>query len=59
LLDDENDVQVEAFLRRYPHFSREPLGASLPETLRGPALRLTPRAHGTDGFYAAVLVRAP
>ncbi len=59
LLDDENDAQVEAFLRRYPHFSRAPLAASLPEALHGPSLRLTPRAHGTDGFYAAVLVRAP
>jgi 16S rRNA (cytosine967-C5)-methyltransferase len=58
LLDDENDAQVEAFLRRYPHFSREPSGAPLPELLHGAALRLTPRAHGTDGFYAAVLVRA-
>jgi 16S rRNA (cytosine967-C5)-methyltransferase len=59
LLDDENDAQVEAFLRRYPQFTRAALAAPLPEALHGPSLRLTPRAHGTDGFYAAVLARNP
>jgi 16S rRNA (cytosine967-C5)-methyltransferase len=59
LLDDENDAQVEAFLRRYPQFTRAALAAPLPEALHGTSLRLTPRAHGTDGFYAAVLARNP
>jgi 16S rRNA (cytosine967-C5)-methyltransferase len=53
LLDDENSLQVEAFLSRYPKFRRVAL--ALPAGLPGPDLRLTPRGHGTDGFYAAVL----
>jgi len=53
LLDDENNLQVEAFLARYPKFRR--IAPALPDGLDGPDLRLTPAAHGTDGFYAAVL----
>jgi 16S rRNA (cytosine967-C5)-methyltransferase len=59
LLDDENDVQVESFLARYPNFKRIPVAPPAPEALHGPSLRLTPRAHGTDGFFAAVLERSP
>jgi 16S rRNA (cytosine967-C5)-methyltransferase len=59
LLNDENEVQVEAFLARYPVFKRVPIGAPAPETLYGPNLRLSPRAHGTDGFFAAVMERGP
>jgi len=55
LLDDENEAQVEAFLSRYPVFKRVKLTDPLPEALHGDYLRLTPRGHGTDGFYAAVL----
>jgi hypothetical protein len=29
----------------------------LPETASGPYLRLSPLRHGTDGFFAAALVR--
>jgi 16S rRNA C967 or C1407 C5-methylase (RsmB/RsmF family) len=50
---------MEAFLARYPYFSRVPIGAPAPEALHGPNLRLTPRANGTDGFFAAVLARDP
>ncbi len=57
LLSEENEMQVVAFLARYPNFSRVPLAAPLPEPLHGPYLRLTPRSHGTDGFYGAVLER--
>jgi 16S rRNA (cytosine967-C5)-methyltransferase len=57
LLNDENEGQVEAFLARYPSFSLLPLGEPLPAALRGGMLRLTPRANGTDGFFAAVLER--
>jgi 16S rRNA (cytosine967-C5)-methyltransferase len=53
LLDDENNLQVEAFLARYPKFRR--ITPALPDGLEGPDLRLTPAAHGTDGFYAAVM----
>jgi 16S rRNA (cytosine967-C5)-methyltransferase len=57
LLNDENEAQVEAFLARYPMFKQVPI--ETPEALRGPALRLSPRAHGTDGFFAAILARDP
>jgi 16S rRNA (cytosine967-C5)-methyltransferase len=57
LLRDENEMQVEAFLARNSHFRQVPVQAPLPEILYGPALRLTPRAHNTDGFFAAVLER--
>lgn len=55
LLRDENETQVEAFLARYPMFRLAEIEA--PEALRGNYLRLSPRAHGTDGFFAAVLAR--
>jgi 16S rRNA (cytosine967-C5)-methyltransferase len=59
LLNDENEAQVEAFLARYPMFKQLAIGAPLPDSLYAPALRLSPRAHGTDGFFAAILVRDP
>ena len=63
LLPSENQDQVEAFLARRPDFRLEPLGPVWAETLGtpcplpGPYLALTPRQHGTDGFFAAVLSR--
>jgi 16S rRNA (cytosine967-C5)-methyltransferase len=57
LLNDENEAQVEAFLARYPMFKQVDVEA--PEALRGKYLRLSPRAHGTDGFFAAVMARDP
>jgi 16S rRNA (cytosine967-C5)-methyltransferase len=59
LLNDENEAQVEAFLARYPVFKRSEVGAPAPAALHGPNLRLSPRLHGTDGFFAAVLERDP
>ncbi len=62
LLIDENEAQVEAFLAAHPEFSLCPLAAAwtLPAAAPGPGpyLSLTPRRHGTDGFFAAVLERA-
>ncbi len=55
LLNDENEAQVEAFLTRHPTYRQVPVEA--PEALRGPHLRLSPRLHNTDGFFAAVLER--
>ena len=57
LLNEENEAQVEAFLMRHPDFRRVDIGDPLPPVLHGPVLRLTPRQHGTDGFFAAVLER--
>jgi 16S rRNA (cytosine967-C5)-methyltransferase len=63
VLDAENGAQVEAFLARHPEFSVVPVPeawAEQPGTacpVPGPYLELTPARHGTDGFFAAILVR--
>ncbi|MBV9735308.1 MAG: RsmB/NOP family class I SAM-dependent RNA methyltransferase [Acidisphaera sp.] len=61
LLAEENEAQVSAFLDRHDAFAAlAPARAWSPaERLAptGPWLRLTPHAHGTDGFFAAVLER--
>jgi 16S rRNA (cytosine967-C5)-methyltransferase len=51
LLPQENELQVAAFLERHPDFALVPAGPD------GPYLSLTPRRHGTDGFFGAVLER--
>lgn len=63
VLPEENEDQVEAFLKREPGFAVLPLaeawnhadGSEPPAT--GDFLRLTPADNATDGFFAAVLVR--
>ena len=65
LLRSENEDQVAAFLdRNEGGFRVVPVGDVWRETIGGacPAaagefLRLTPRRHGTDGFFAAILER--
>ncbi len=63
LLPEENEVQVSAFLARYPEFVPVPparawtLPGEVPAC--GQFLALTPARHGTDGFFAAVLERRP
>ena len=62
LLLEENEAQVDAFLTRHPEFAVVPLQQAwpldVPAPSSGPYLSLTPRRHGTDGFFAAVLQRA-
>ncbi len=60
LIHEENEAQVSGFLSRHPGFALRPL----PEAWTlgappcpGPFLSLTPRLHGTDGFFGAVLER--
>ena len=61
LLGEENDDVVDAFLVAHPEF----VSASAEDILArqgiapgtGERLRLSPVAHGTDGFFAAVLMR--
>jgi 16S rRNA (cytosine967-C5)-methyltransferase len=55
---EENDVQIDAFLRDDPRFRRDPTHA-VDEALRTAAgdLALFPPHHGTDGAYAARLRR--
>ncbi|WP_439577554.1 RsmB/NOP family class I SAM-dependent RNA methyltransferase [Elioraea sp.] len=64
VLTEENEAQVESVLSRVPGFAVLPLavvrartGVTLPGD--GPYLSLTPAGHGTDGFFAAALVREP
>lgn len=56
LLAAENEDQVAAFLARTPGFAAVPHGVA--GVAGGPALRLTPAQHGTDGFFAAMLERS-
>ena len=61
LLPAENEDQVNQFLQQHPDYAAMPLSEawSLPAVppCPGPYLSLTPRRHGTDGFFAAVLER--
>ncbi|MBF0168812.1 MAG: RsmB/NOP family class I SAM-dependent RNA methyltransferase [Alphaproteobacteria bacterium] len=51
LLAEENDMQIEAFLEKMPGFRLEPIEPGQDY------LRLSPLGHGTDGFFAARLLR--
>ncbi len=55
LLPDENENQVAAFLERNSDFEILPIDEAL--GLGSPYMRLTPKRHKTDGFFAAVLQR--
>jgi 16S rRNA (cytosine967-C5)-methyltransferase len=61
LLPAENEAQIDAFIKRNPDFEVLPLAKAWPAGTTppgdGPYMRLTPHRHGTDGFFAAVLVR--
>lgn len=61
MLLEENEDQVRDFLTRHAAFALVPLGRAWPAgppPCAGEMLMLTPRQHGTDGFFAAVLERA-
>jgi len=55
---EENEGVVRGFLEAHPELRQveAPVAAEL---RHGPALATLPHRHGTDGFYAAVLERAP
>jgi 16S rRNA (cytosine967-C5)-methyltransferase len=63
ILPDENEAQVRAFLADHPDFTVVPLAQVWPGPAEVPGegefLSLSPRRHGTDGFFTAVLERAP
>ncbi len=63
LLPAENEVQIDGFLARHGDFALLDLAQAWPfdgaPPCDGPYLALTPLRHGTDGFFAAVLSRAP
>lgn len=54
----ENEEVVDAFLAEHPDFEVKPLEGLDSETLDAKGrLKLLPHVHGTDGFFAAGLVR--
>jgi len=62
LLHEENDEIIDAFLTTHPEFRILPANEILARrhislTTDGPALRLYPHRHQTDGFYAMALER--
>lgn len=66
ILPAENERQIEGFLERHSDFEVVPVGliwrdvldSEPPADVAGsPYLRLSPLTHGTDGFFAATLVR--
>ncbi len=65
LLRAENQDVVHSVTRAHPHIQKTPLAQVLGEraaalTSRdGEAFTVTPHCHGTDGFFAQVLTRAP
>jgi 16S rRNA (cytosine967-C5)-methyltransferase len=61
LLVEENHAQVQHFLAQAQNFRLLPLSAVWPAgtpPCADPYLALTPAAHATDGFFAAVMERA-
>jgi 16S rRNA (cytosine967-C5)-methyltransferase len=67
VLPAENERQIEAFLATHPDFELVPVVQLWPETIgteppaqkaETPFLRLSPLQHGTDGFFAAAMVKS-
>ncbi len=56
---EENDTVVTTFLARRPDFARAPVPGAVPAELLTPVgdFQTLPQRHGTDGAYAARLVR--
>lgn len=61
ILPEENEQQVEAFLKENEGFRMDPLPESIPAVLRGQAgpygLQLLPHRDGTEGFFIARMKR--
>ena len=58
LLPDENEDQIAAFLKDHPDFYLEPLPESLKSVSQSrEMMKLTPASSGTDGFFAASMIR--
>ena len=63
ILMEENEDQIENFLKEQPEFEVLPISGVWHETLGtdcpsdDPYLHLTPAKHGTDGFFVAILQR--
>ncbi len=53
LLREENEDQVNAFLKNHPDYALLPINTDFANDV----MRLTPLQHETDGFFAAVMQR--
>ena len=61
LLKDENERQIEAFLKRHPEFTLDKLPEAIPEQFRryeATGLQLLPHRDGVAGFYLCRLKRS-
>ncbi len=56
LLPEENEGQIETFLKAHPEFSVEAIDPA--RGIGSPYMRLSPYRNKTDGFFAAVLKRS-
>jgi 16S rRNA (cytosine967-C5)-methyltransferase len=63
MLTPENDGQIQAFLASHPAFTLVPVAEVWKDAIGTPCpvetdtLQLTPKRHGTDGFFVAVMER--
>lgn len=61
LFQEENEQQIESFLKKHPEYALLPLKEALPKEINlpceSPYLRLFPYDHNTDGFFTAILIR--
>ncbi|MCI5061257.1 MAG: RsmB/NOP family class I SAM-dependent RNA methyltransferase [Alphaproteobacteria bacterium] len=62
LLPEENEEQIELFLKNHPEYNVVPVPDIWPEgekkcPVQEKYLRLTPKEHQTDGFFTAILQR--
>jgi len=59
LFEEENEGQIDAFLLRHPTYKIIPLKDmwvfDTPIPCDGNFLKMRPKDHGTDGFFAAIL----
>jgi len=56
---EETDAVIASFLAGHPEWSKDDAKAFVPEELveQGGSMRILPHRHGTDGAFAARLVR--
>ncbi len=57
LLPEENETQVQNFLKAHPEFVLKPAREVVKIDGAGDYLQVTPARHDTDGFFAAVITR--
>ena len=60
LLPVENEEQIEAFLKNHPDFKQVDMPDVMPKSvIDGQYMKANPADHDSDGFFAAILEKAP